>query len=45
MQVYRYYKLRKTFCKFYCRHSELMSKYNEKKKKKKKKNTLLHEGM
>ena len=27
-QGYRYHKLRKTFSKFYCRHYELISKYN-----------------
>ena len=27
-QGYRYYKLRKAFSKFYCRHNELVSKFN-----------------
>ena len=27
-QGYRYYKLRRTFSKFYCRHYELVSKFN-----------------
>ena len=27
-QGYRYHKLRKTFSKFYCRHFELISKFN-----------------
>ena len=27
-QGYRYHKLRKTFSKFYCRHYELISKFN-----------------
>ena len=27
-QGYRYHKLQKTFCKFYCRHYELVSKFN-----------------
>ena len=28
-QGYRYHKLRKTFSKFYCRHYELISKFND----------------
>ena len=27
-QGYRYHKIRKAFSKFYCRHSELIVKYN-----------------
>ena len=27
-QGYRYHKIRKAFCKFYYRHSELIAKYN-----------------
>ena len=38
-QGYRYHKLRKTFSKFYCRHYELISKYNVGLK------TLLGEGL
>ena len=38
-QGYRYHKLRKTFSKFYCRHYELISKYNFGLK------TLLNEGL
>ena len=37
-QVYRYYKLRKTFSKFYRRHYELVSKFNVGSK------PLLHQG-
>ena len=38
-QGYRYHKLRKTFSKFYCRHYELVSKFNVRLK------TLLHQGL
>ena len=38
-QGYRYHKLRKTFSKFYCRHYELVSKFNVGLK------TLLHQGL
>ena len=38
-QGYRYYKLRKTFSKFYCRHYELVSKFNVGLK------TLLHQDL
>ena len=38
-QGYRYYKLRKTFSKFYRRHYELVSKFNVGLK------TLLHQGL
>ena len=38
-QGYRYHKLRKTFCKFYRRHYELVSKFNVGLK------TLLHQGL
>ena len=38
-QGYRYHKLRKTFSKFYCRHFELVSKFNVGLK------TLLHQGL
>ena len=38
-QGYRYHKLRKTFCKFYRRHYELVSKFNVRLK------TLLHQGV
>ena len=38
-QGYRYHKLRKTFTKFYCRHYELVSKFNVGLK------TLLHQGL
>ena len=38
-QDYRYHKLRKTFSKFYCRHYELISKFNVGLK------TLLHQGL
>ena len=38
-QGYRYYKLRKTFSKFYRQHYELVSKFNVGLK------TLLHEGL
>ena len=38
-QRYRYHKLRKTFYKFYCRHYELISKFNVGLK------TLLCEGL
>ena len=38
-QGYRYHKLRNTFSKFYCRHFELVSKFNVGL------NTLLHQGL
>ena len=38
-QGYRYHKLRKTFSKFYCRHYELVSKFNVGLKKR------LHQGL
>ena len=38
-QGYRYHKLRKTFSKFYCRHYELVSKFNVGLK------PLLHQGL
>ena len=38
-QGYRYHKLRKTFSKFYRRHYELVSKFNDGLK------TLLHQGL
>ena len=38
-QGYRYHKLRKTFSKFYCRHYELVSKFNVGLK------TLLQQGL
>ena len=38
-QGYRYHKLRKTFSKFYCRHYELVSKFNVGLK------TLVHQGL
>ena len=38
-QGFRYHKLRKTFSKFYCRHYELVSKFNVGLK------TLLHQGL
>ena len=39
LQQYQYHKLRKTFSKFYCRHYELVSKFNVGLK------TLLHQGL
>ena len=38
-QGYRYHKFRKTFSKFYCRHYDLVSKFNAGLK------TLLHQGL
>ena len=38
-QGYRYHKLRKPFSKFYCRHHELVSKFNVGLK------SLLHQGL